>query len=156
MGSFLGDSLNHFEVITFNPGKLPSETMLTTHLRFVMLAACTILIACSGEDEALLKDQLTGRWEIVSAKRNNRTTETLTDLYFEFGPENRLETNLIGQTEQGQFALSDLQIQQSGTSIETTYDIVSITDSNLELRTNIRGYRFDLKLRKVADEARVE
>jgi hypothetical protein len=126
--------------------------MLTNNFRFVLpLLACVTLLTCGSEDEQLLREQLEGHWEIVSAKRNNRTTETLADLYFEFGPEEALETNLGGKPERGVFTLSDRQIQQSATTIEAAYDIVDISDTTLQLRTTIRGYRFDFQLRKTAD-----
>jgi hypothetical protein len=126
--------------------------MLTQNFRFVLpLLTCLVLFSCGSEDEQLLREQLEGRWEIVKAKRNNRTTETLTDLYFEFGSEEKLETNLGGKPEQGVFTLSDRQIRQSATMIETTYDIIDIDATRLQLRTTIRGYRFDFQLRKVTD-----
>lgn len=130
--------------------------MFHTHFRLLGLACFLFLTACEGDDEELLLDQLEGRWEIVSGKRNNRETETLSSLYYVFGPEESLETNLIGQAEQGSYSVDDLQIQQSGTSLETTYDIVAISDSTLHLRTTIRNTRFDFQLRKVADQAEVE
>lgn len=130
--------------------------MFHTHFRISVLVGLLFLLSCAGDQEDLLREQLEGRWEIVTGKRNNRETETLSSLYFVFGPGDELETNLIGQSERGTFELDDNEIRQSGTSLDANYSIIDISDTTLHLRSTIRNTRFDFQLRKTADEASLE
>lgn len=115
-----------------------------------LLTGCLFLGSC-GSDEDLTARQLAGRWEIDEALRNGRPTESLSGLYFRFGPEDRLVTNLNGREETGQYELEDNTVQQTGTTMDVVYQIESITDSTLTLRTQISQYDFRFDLRKVAD-----
>ncbi len=109
-----------------------------------------LLPACLLDNEEA-RQQLLGRWELEQAFRNGRPTESLDQLYFVFHPDGNLETNLTGQPEVGSYEFDGDEIQQRETSISADFQVESLSDSTLVLRTQLRNYGFRFNLRKVAD-----
>lgn len=110
------------------------------------------LLACGSDTEAT-QSQLLGYWQLENAYRNGRLTESLDGLFFDFGPDGRLVTNISGQEEQGTYEVDDDQILQRQTSLDADYVIEEVSDTSLVLRTQLRNYVFRLGLRKAEGEA---
>lgn len=120
---------------------------------FFLLAITTLLTACgsSSTDElgADATPLLEGRWELAEARRDNVKTGLLDGLYLDFGPDGRLETNMLtNEPQQGSYTLTDDEIVTEGIEIPMTYEVREITGETLDLRTRYRGYLFDFKMRR--------
>ena len=91
-------------------------------------------------------EDITGRWEILDAYRENTRTELMSDLYFEFKADGQMITNMPGG-ENAAYTMIDNVILQRGSIIEADYRIKEIKDSVMVLNTELRdqAYRFYLK-----------
>ncbi len=108
------------------------------------------VFSCHDDDATIAtRQQLNGRWDLVEAYRNNQLTPSLENLYFEFSSGDSLRTNVNnGQAETVVYKLDDQQIIPQGSSLDAVYQIVSLSDSSLELSTYIRHLPFRFLLRK--------
>lgn len=124
-------------------------------LLFLLLAVC-LLPAC-GPDRAVEGQTndllLVGRWELVSARRDNVKTGLLDELYFDFGAEDAFKTNLLtGEEQIGTYALNGDVINTEGIEVELTYEIQEITGTTLNLRSRYEGFIFDFELKRTLTE----
>ncbi len=94
-------------------------------------------------------DKLQGRWELTTAYRNNRLTETLAGTYYLFN-EDQVTTNLTpdGQERTYHFKRDKDHIRLQDETDFMTFEIDSLNDSLLQMRTEIRGFKFLLALKK--------
>ncbi|MBL7793341.1 MAG: lipocalin family protein [Saprospiraceae bacterium] len=111
-------------------------------LPFLLFAA---FISCK-RDPGPTADQLVGRWELQSATRDGRPTESLEELYYEFLPDGTLRTNMSGAPETATYAVEKNILQQRQGRIEADYTIEELSDSVLILSANIRSFAFQFKL----------
>ncbi|MBK6947783.1 MAG: hypothetical protein IPH16_06700 [Haliscomenobacter sp.] len=91
-----------------------------------------------------------GHWEIQEAYRNGKPTESLADLFFEFKEEGKMATNLP-VTEvpmEASYEVKKGKIEQAQGDITLVYQIESLTDSSMVLKTNFRGFDFRFVLGK--------
>ena len=115
-------------------------------LFFVLFFALT---ACTDDAPPVEDASLEGRWELVRASRNNRPTTTLDSLYYIFSPDGVLETNLLGDAQQGRYvARDDGFIETAGVRVPMTYEVRELTDSLLRLRSDYEGFQFDFVLQR--------
>ena len=127
------------------------------------LAGCLIVSffsACTPDDPqqadggASPAELLRGRWELRRGLRNNVETETLGDLYYEFGAANELRTNLLGKPQTGQYELDAAgeHLSTSGQDLRLPldYEVRALTDSMLLLRARHQGFQFDFELARAA------
>lgn len=95
------------------------------------------------------KANLDGRWEMKYGELNGQPAPALEGMYFQFEGKN-VTTNFnetaMDETIPFQFKESKI-IKQSNPSVE--FDVVSLTDSTLEMTTELRGYDFKLVLNHV-------
>ncbi len=107
--------------------------------------------ACTTEQTPEEKDRtaalIQGHWELKTAFRNDKETETLSGIYFDFKSGDKMFTNfnLSGEEKEMTFELKDQSILAG---IGNGYKIESITAENLVLTTKMRGYKFKLDLEK--------
>lgn len=112
-----------------------------------LLWAC-FFCACT-DDSQLQRDHLNGRWVLVSAARDDRPTETLEGVYFQFSPDDTMQTNLpIGPETPMPFQVSKGTLTQQYPSQTIEYNIRSLNDSSLTLAMEMRGMLFVLNLKK--------
>lgn len=97
--------------------------------------------ACK-ENNTVTAEQLVGRWEIQEATRNDRPTESLAELYFEFTADGKLRTNFTGTPEEGTYELKGNQLLQRNTQMNADYTIEKIEVDKLVLTTTLRDYAF--------------
>lgn len=113
-----------------------------------------VLIGCTNDQPVenlpeLSVDKLQGRWELSSALRNNRSTETLTGTYYFFNNDS-VTTNLTpeGKDQTFHFKFHNNQIKLENDADFMAFDIASLNDTLLEMRTEIRGHKFLLSFKK--------
>jgi hypothetical protein len=132
-------------------------------LKNTLLFALTFLVISCTNDQPqesppqLETGKLQGRWELTSATRNNRPTETLTGTYYLFN-EDQVTTNLTpdGQERTFHFVSEGKTIHLKDESEFMAFQIDSLSDSLLWMRTEIRGHKFSLALKKqLADSTSV-
>ena len=113
---------------------------------FVFLLA---IWACS-DSASVKKDDLTGRWEVLEAKRNGKLTRTFSNAYFEFGPNEELSTNFSGELITAPFSLEEMDIVQEG-DVPVRYSIVEWADSSFIMSFNLHDFRFEFLLARQKD-----
>ncbi|MEZ4983998.1 MAG: hypothetical protein R2795_02990 [Saprospiraceae bacterium] len=119
-------------------------------LALVLTLPVLVLSSCTDEDET--RSKLEGRWEVKEAFRNEKQTEMLQGLFFDFQPEGQLLSNLTGMEEKSTYALDGKFIQQRGGAIEADYKIETLEDTILVVTTTIRDKRFKMIFGKAAAE----
>ncbi len=126
------------------------------YLSYVQATLTFLLIStafsCGGEQEQKNEEMLLGKWELQKASRNGQSTESLTDLYFEFFQEGKMRTNISGLPESVNYELDDNVIYQREGQLDVDYNIESITDSLLILTTKINDFNFNFVLAKAVQE----
>ena len=119
-------------------------------LSLLLFATTTLFFACGPDEDGAEDATLTGgRWELTSALRNGMETQMLEGLYFEFGAEGALQTNLMGNEAPGSYLLEENTLTTSGVVPPLVYEITELNDSTLVLRTELQTFRFDFSLRRV-------
>lgn len=138
--------------------RYPSKLTILDPMRcmpFLFSLLC-LVVACAKEapaTEAVVDDpnapSLVGHWELVEAKRNNRLTETLTDLYFTFHEDGSFATNLGGEAVEGSYQYD------GGTEIVTadmaqaySYQIAEHSQDELVLHSQISNFNFEFVLQR--------
>ncbi len=108
-------------------------------------------LACKTDTQQAVHNSafLYGHWDLINAEMNGQESPALETIYYEFGAGNFLKTNftLSEKEETGTFTLKENRIiQKTGEPIE--FQIVSKTDTTLEMTTALRGFDFKLHLKK--------
>ena len=113
-----------------------------------------MLIGCTTDNvEEETKNQLLGKWELQTAERAGKSTGSLRGLYFEFGEDGSLKTNILTVPEEGTYELKEDIIEQRNTQVSIDYKLEELGDSTLTLSTNLRNTDFKFVLaRAVAEE----
>lgn len=115
----------------------------------LILSVLFSAMAC-GTDKPNVEEFLPGRWTVVEATRNDRPTTTLGDLFFEFAPDGRINTNINGATETMRFTLDDNIIQQRQGSLDADFKVEAISDREMTMTTTL--FSADFKMRLVKTE----
>jgi hypothetical protein len=102
----------------------------------------------SDKPAASVEANVVGRWELTSAQRNQKPTETLAGTFFEFGADGAMTTNLpIGAENPTPYEVTSEGIVQKSTP-PVTYAIQAATDSTLTLTAQLRGIPFILQFHR--------
>lgn len=122
--------------------------VLKTHSFFILLAVFSV-VGCNSEVETFDPNLLYGHWEIKSAERDGRPTETLANTFFEFSEEGKMVTNfnLDGNKTSGEFEINGYKITQKGDP-EMDYSVEIIEKDKLVLITKLMDYDFTINLKK--------
>lgn len=116
-------------------------------VRPLFLVLLVVFFACGGESEKT-QVSLTGRWELYKGFRNQKETETLQGVFFHFGSDGKMTTNLpVGADAPTDFELKGNEIHQKSPQ-PVVYKIQSATDSTLVLAMEMRGVQFEMQLIK--------
>jgi hypothetical protein len=115
---------------------------------FVAFSVAMAQIACEPDSSAQTRGLLNGHWSIFKAFRNQKQTETLDGVYFNFGENGKMVTNLpVGPEVETDFDLNKNIIRQKGPKV-LEYQVVQVNDSILVLGIELRGMPFELHLHK--------
>lgn len=124
------------------------------YLFWIALLGMT-LTACASdaaEKAAEAKNQLLGKWELESAERGGKKTDSLRGLYFEFGADGSIVTNILGSEEAGAYEMKEGVIEQRSPRMEVNYQVESLGDSTLVLITNLRNTDFKFVLSRAVEQ----
>lgn len=114
---------------------------------FVVLSALLSVPACSVKPD--IQEVLPGgRWVVASATRDGKTTGTLTDLYFEFYPNDSLVSNIAGVPGEMRWYVQEDVIQQRKGPFDADYQVQNISASDMEVTTTLNGSAFVIKFTK--------
>ena len=137
---------------------LPQQAFNFRPMRYMpFLFTLLVLILACGKDapasEAAVDDpnapSLVGHWVLEEAKRNNRVTETLTDLYFSFQENGQFATNLGGDHSEGTYQYDgSTEIVTADLAQAYTYQIAEHSDDELVLHSRISNFDFEFVLKR--------
>ncbi len=97
--------------------------------------------------EAILNN-LSHKWLLDKGFRNEKETDSLTGLYFDFNTSGEVTTNLNGQDERLTFKLNGEDVIELNGTESLFLNIVELSEAKLVLQTNIQGYTFKFELLK--------
>ena len=123
-------------------------------MRLFSSLICLILLtfACGNDSDATAEvapDALQGRWDLVSARRDNVKTGLLDGFYLDFREGGKLETNLLtGEAQSGTYTHSGDEIVTEGVEVPLTYEIQALEDDRLMLRSHYQDYLFDFEMQR--------
>ena len=117
-------------------------------LRFLCALCLLVSATACAPDAPEAEELLPGRWELTEALRDNMKTPMLDGLFYNFDAGGQLETNLMGNESPGSYRLEEGWINTEGIIPPLNYYITEISDSSLQLRTELQGFRFDFVLRR--------
>ncbi len=100
------------------------------------------MISCNSDQT----NPLYGHWDVESAKRMDRPTQTLKGLFFKFEPE-AVETNLMGSTSDLSYSDQDHQLKIWSNQDTIPFDY-KFQEEYLVLTTDYGGERLEIWLKK--------
>ena len=113
-----------------------------------MLPLALLALSQCASEPAFQAEMLWGRWELREGFRSGRPTESLDGLYFEFGEDGRLDTNLPVGPGEARYELQGNTIRQSGNPADLIYTIQELSDTAMILSTDLRNVNFRFILQK--------
>ncbi len=131
--------------------------MLQPRTLFALLCLPAMVTLSSCEDTSeKTQAAIIGRWELTKALRNNRETGTLEGVYFDFGADGKMQTNLpVGAEEPVDYEVVKTEIIQK-TAHAIHYKAVTTEDSTLVLELEMRGMTFEMFLRRAEEPVPAE
>ncbi len=110
----------------------------------LLLFNSIFIIGCFSDSEK--KVSLNGRWDIAYAELNGQPAPMLQGMYFQFDEKNvTTNFNEATQPETTPFSFKDSKIiKESSPSVE--FEVTNLSDTTLEMTTELRGYDFKLVL----------
>jgi hypothetical protein len=112
------------------------------------IASCLLFFVACDDDNEKIQASIQGRWELVKGFRNMKETETLQGVFFQFGADGKMVTNLpVGADAPTGYDLKKNEIHQNSPQ-PVMYKIQSVTDSTLVLTMEMRGVQFEMQLQK--------
>lgn len=118
----------------------------------ISLCICMVSLMSCEEEAVVNPDLLIGRWDIDEALRNNKATESLSDLYYEFSKDGTMKTNLSGATETGKYELDEQTLVVQDTRMDATYQVETLSDSFLVMSTVLQKFNFKFTFQRVIQE----
>lgn len=116
------------------------------------LSAFIMLPSCEDSSEKT-QAGIIGHWQLTKALRNERETGTLEGVYFDFGADGKMQTNLpVGAEVPVEYELDKTTIIQK-TPQAIRYQAITVEDSLLVLQLEMRGMTFEMHLRRAAPPA---
>ena len=116
---------------------------------FWLLTALLPIFCISCENDSLKhKANVTGYWKVDKAFRDKRETMLLADVFFQFGGDGKMFTNLPNTSEDTTgYEMKDGIITQK-TPVPIQYNIVDVTDTTLLLTIEMNNTPFEIHLKK--------
>ncbi len=93
-----------------------------------------------------------GRWLAAEATRDGKPTGTLTDLFYEFLPNDSLYTNIAGSPQGMRYYIVDNVIQQRKGPFDADLVIESITPAEMVVHTILNESEFRVRFVKQAQQ----
>ena len=116
-------------------------------MRFLILSFFSLLLASCVNDKSIKKEELTGKWIVFEALRNNKKTNTLEGAFFYFD-QNVLTTNFMGGENQAEFQLNKNLLQLTK-GMDYTFHLERSPELGvIVMKTKIQKTEFLFKLKK--------
>ena len=132
---------------------------MNKYLFALLIITGFLLISCGDEQQNTEidtnKDQLAQRWELATAERNGKKTETLRDAYFDLQVDGNAVINLDGNAQNAQWDMEENFLKISGTQsgfLSTDYAISDLQDSSMTLTVELRKIPFVMNFRIAEEE----
>jgi hypothetical protein len=114
---------------------------------FTIICLVSFFIQGCHNKEAILNN-LSHRWLLDKGFRNEKETDSLAGLYFDFNTSGEVTTNLNGQDERLSFKLDGEDIiELTGTEV-VFLNIMELSETKLVVQTDIQGYTFKFVMLK--------
>ena len=113
---------------------------------FTIILSSLFIQSCHNK-EAIIQN-LSHRWIIEKGFRNEKETDSLSGLYFQFGKTGEVTTNLNGQDERITYKLKGEDIIEMTGSTEIFLNIIELSETKLILQTDLQGFKFKFEMLK--------
>jgi hypothetical protein len=114
---------------------------------FTIICLLSFFIQGCHNKEAILNN-LSHKWLLDKGFRNEKETDSLAGLYFDFNTSGEVTTNLNGQDERLSYKLDGEDIiELAGTEV-VFLNIVELSETKLIVQTDIQGYTFKFVMLK--------
>lgn len=114
---------------------------------FTIICLLSFFMQGCHNKEAILNN-LSHRWLLDKGFRNEKETDSLTGLYFDFKTSGEVTTNLNGQDERLTYELDGEDIIELAGTEGVFLNIMELSETKLVLQTDIQGYTFKFVLLK--------
>ena len=114
---------------------------------FTLICLLSFFIQGCHNKEAILNN-LCHRWLLDKGFRNEKETDSLAGLYFDFNTSGEVTTNLNGQDERLTYKLDGEDIIEIAGTEGVFLNIIELSETKLVLQTDIQGYTFKFVLLK--------
>ena len=114
---------------------------------FTLICLLSFFVQGCHNKEAILNN-LSHRWLLDKGFRNEKETDSLAGLYFDFNTSGEVTTNLNGQDERLTFKLEGEDIIELSGTGGVFLNIIELSETKLVLQTDIQGYIFKFVLLK--------
>ena len=118
----------------------------TSRFLFTIILSSFFIQGCHNK-EAIIQN-LSHRWAIEKGFRNEKKTDSLTGLYFQFAKSGEVTTNLNGQDERLTYKLNGEDIIEIIGSELIFLNIIELSETKLILQTDLQGYNFKFEMGK--------
>lgn len=127
--------------------------MRSTHFLKILFIYTLIWGSCGEVSkpqamESTIQSDIVGFWELHSAKRNGRSTESLQDAHFTFEQPNFFSTNVFGTDLLQEVIWKDSTFMPMDSSM--IYRVESLMEDTLQLTFDVQRYTFDLMCLRAA------
>lgn len=114
---------------------------------FTIICLLSFFVQGCHNKEAILNN-LSHRWLLDKGFRNEKETDSLAGLYFDFNTSGEVTTNLNGQDERLTYKLDGEDIIELTGTEGVFLNIMELSETKLVLQTDIQGYTFKFVLLK--------
>ena len=114
-------------------------------MRFITIVICSFFLFSCNQSEKI-KKELTGKWVIAEAYRDDNPTDMLQNAYIQLEP-NILKTNMFGSDIESKYSVSENNITLLDPP-NTTFKIVEKSSGKLILTTEIEEFVFKIIIEK--------
>ena len=114
---------------------------------FTLICLLSFFIQGCHNKEAILNN-LSHRWLLDKGFRNEKETDSLAGVYFDFNTSGEVTTNLNGQDERLTYKLDGEDIIEIAGTEGVFLNIIELSETKLVLQTDIQGYTFKFVLLK--------
>ena len=114
---------------------------------FILICILSFFIQGCHNKEAIFNN-LSHRWLLEKGFRNEKETDSLAGLYFDFDTSGEVTTNLNGQDERLTYKLDGEDIIELAGTEGVFLNIIELSETKLILQTDIQGYMFKFVLLK--------
>ncbi len=114
---------------------------------FILICILSFFIQGCHNKEAIFNN-LSHRWLLEKGFRNEKETDSLAGLYFDFDTSGEVTTNLNGQDERLTYKLDGEDIIELAGTEGVFLNIIELSETKLILQPDIQGYTFKFVLLK--------